>query len=985
MGLLASLDWLTAALGDPPIAGEAPPAGPGLLPGARAGGPRFAVDAAAIDPAVFGLTSYAGTVAPAPRVDRRTAISLPAVKRARDLIAGSLGSLPLDLFNPARQAAASPLLTQPEPDRARSVTLTFTIEDLLFEGVAWWQVTQTAFTGYPTQVRRLPAREVTVNDAADAPSCPAGVAGCTGRVWHAGTHLHDPELVRFDSPNDPLLVAGARAIRTALALDTAASRYADEPLPTGWFTPTDDAVGPDEEEVAQLLDAWAEARRRRATAYVPASLAYQTNAFSPADLQLADARQHAVLEVARVAGIDPEELGVSTTSRTYANQFDRRKAFTDFTLGAYMVAVQDRLTMPDVTPRGWYVRFNLDGFLRSDTLTRYQAYALGLQVGAITPEEIRALEDKPALDAAPPDGAATMPTTLPVAATSTTGTVTPLRAGVTFAAGPALEFDAPGARTFEVDPARRTIRGLAVPYGVVATAGGRKYRFNKDSLTFTDPSRVKLWVQHDDHRAVGVMTAATDTDAGKVCTWRIARGPAGDEALSYAEDGVLDGLSVGLGDGATFDRGEDGVLDVVAAPWLETSLTPAPAFDSARVHSVAASATTQEGPTMTVTETAPPPTATPDPPAGVALSAVTDAIRSGFDAMRTQVTPREVVSAGAQLTAQVVREELPYRFNGPRGAHCMTDDLRAHASGDPDARRRLETFMAQVAPTFAVQTGGVVALNPPANHPELYVGNLTYTTPLQDSIATGTITDKTPFTIPKFGSATGLVAPHVEGVEPTPGTFAATSQTVTPTALSGKVQITREVWDQGGSPQADAIIWGEMVNAWNEAREARIATLLNGLSLTETNLAGAVDAALLTAVTNVFVDAQYVRGGNRYTGLVLDGNLFKALVNAQDTGGRKLLPVLAPSNAQGTVTAAFDRVQVGSMTGRAAWALGSLNSSHSYLLVPSSFWQWASGPQRFTFEYQVATIDMAIWGYEASASLRDADAKRIDYTTSDTP
>jgi hypothetical protein len=41
----------------------------------------------------------------------------------------------------------------------------------------------------------------------------------------------------------------------------------------------------------------------------------------------------------------------------------------------------------------------------------------------------------------------------------------------------------------------------------------------------------------------------------------------------------------------------------------------------------------------------------------------------------------------------------------------------------------------------------------------------------------------------------------------------------------------------------------------------------------------------------------------------------------------------------------------------------------------------ASAPKRFTFEYQVKSIDMAVWGYSATAVLRDTDVKRIDYST----
>jgi phage portal protein BeeE len=136
-------------------------------------------------------------------------------------------------------------------------------------------------------------------------------------------------------------------------------------------------------------------RRSASTGYVPYGLKYNVGGFDPKALQMAEQRQHAVLEIARVAGVDPEELGVSMTSRTYANQFDRRKAFTDFTLGQYRHAVEDRLSMGDVTPRGKYVKFNLDAFLRSDPAARYAAYAAGLRRRPHD-DDIARIEDKPA-------------------------------------------------------------------------------------------------------------------------------------------------------------------------------------------------------------------------------------------------------------------------------------------------------------------------------------------------------------------------------------------------------------------------------------------------------------------------------------------------------------------------------------------------------------------------------------------------------------
>ncbi len=207
--------------------------------------------------------------------------------------------------------------------------------------------------------------------------------------------MPDSELIHFESPNEPLLVAGARAIRTALMLDDAARRYSEGAPPLDYFTPSDGVDPEDDNVVVEILDAWQTARQTRSTGYVPASLTYNTAGWNPEQLQMADARQHAVLEIARAAGVDAEDLGVSTTSRTYFNAFDRKQARIQDTLRGYMVAVEERLSMGDVTPRGYTAKTNLSDFLRSDDLTRFQSYQTGLAVGAYADkDEVRDAEGK---------------------------------------------------------------------------------------------------------------------------------------------------------------------------------------------------------------------------------------------------------------------------------------------------------------------------------------------------------------------------------------------------------------------------------------------------------------------------------------------------------------------------------------------------------------------------------------------------------------
>jgi HK97 family phage prohead protease len=924
----------------------------------------FAVDAEAVPPSVFGLASYVDAVAPAQRIDRRTAIQVPAVKRARDIIAGPLGTLPLTLVGPGQQRVDWQLFRQPERDVPRSVTWTKTAEDLLFEGVAWWFVTGYEWRGYPSEVIRLDPRSVDVMKDGRVHVTLDGHRGMST------AYPTDRQLIRFDSPNDPLLVAGARAIRTALQLDRAAANASDGTPPVGFFTPTEGADPVDDQEIIDLLDDWQEARRKRAVGYVPASLTYNDGGFSPEQLQLAEARQHAVLEIARVSGVDPEELGVSTTSRTYANMFDRRKWLLDFTVGGYRQAIEDRLSMGDVSPRGYRASYLLDEFLRSDALARYQAYEVGLRTGALTPAEVREAEGRPPVDgsAVPAQEPSAAPTPQEAPVDAHTHAVT------TFDAAPgALTFDAPVApETFAVDRETRTIKGLALPYDTVARSGGRNWSFPKGSVKFGDVSRVKLLAGHDWTQAIGRATALEDTDAGLLATFKVARGAEGDRALALAEDGVWDGLSVGLGEGIKATVGEDGVHYASEAPLREISITPCPAYDGARVTQVAADATHQEEPAM------PQPTIDLTLPEGTDAATFGAAVAATFAAMANpQGNGPEPVSPGRPLE---VNEQPLYRFDGIAGQHCFVDDLRSANGGDSEARQRIDEFMNE---TFAVTTGNVGSLNPTKNRPELYVPNLTYSRPLWESVSTGGIEDRTPFTVPKFSSASGLVGTHTEGTEPTPGTFTATSQTVTPKAISGKIELNREVLDAGGSPQADAIIWQEMEAAYYEAIETRIAALLNAVPTAELNLAGATDAALVNALQNMLIGLQFTRGGNRFTRLVLDGQLFPALANAQDSTGRKLLPILGATNAQGQVTDGFDAIQLGNLTGRAAWALGATNASKSHLFVPSSVWAWASAPKKFVFEYQVKSVDIAVWGYGAEAVLRDSDVRPIDYTTAD--
>lgn len=1023
-------------------------------------GPRFSVGPDQIPPEFFGLTSYDSLVARRPRVARSLAMQVPAVIRGRDLICTPIGQLEIASYRPDQTKVPNELLTQPEKDIAAIVTWAYTVEDLLFEATAWWRIVEwqgpAPWMGpnnpynFPKHVRRLEPRSVDQRK--------------DGTIWYSRDgslqgesydYVPDAELIRFDSPTDGVLIAGGGAIMTLLMLDQRAYNSANNPVPEGYFTPKDgvdpfDDEPPEdatEEEIAEAYTAskfladWRTRRLTETTAYVPGGLEYEQLAWDPEKLQLSEARQHAVLEIARLMGLDPEDVAVSTTSRTYFNAETKRRDRVDFTLGKYLKAISDRLSMPDVTPRGQVTRWDTDLFTMTDTKTRLETYEIGIRIGLWDEDEIRAKEGLPPLTPAQRAARQAAKQAAAASPSSEGDNVRQLRPAMsdqttlTFADPGELELSAPEGGEFRVDLEARTIEGLIVPYGAIAYHQGERYRFGPGSLKFSDPGRIKLQIEHDKTRAVGYAVELTERltpKPGLYGKFKVAKIPAGDEALLMADEKIWDGLSAGLRSGGEFVQGPDGVWDAVTAPMKETSLCTAPAFDDARVTAVALSAD-NEGNTMKCTKCGAIHAAgvvACDPAVLAAFTAASgqpatdpgqvqlSEANSGFDpakfseqltnaigesfanllvqAQQTGVLPgaREVVSAGRQQVAQFsVNEELPYRFDGSsRGEHCFTDDLRDMQNGNQVAKKRLDTFLEEAHQQFAVTTTNVGAFNPTQNRPEMYVPNLRFRRPLWDLVTTGTLQDITPFTVPKFSSASGLVGPHTQGVEPTPGAFAATVQTVTPTAISGKVEINREVWDQGGNPQTDTIVWQEMQAAYFEAAETGLATLLNGLAAgtlysgAEINLASAVDTALDTAISNIMIDLQFVRGGNRYTAWAADAQLYKALANAKDTTNRRLYPRLGPTNANGSIGARMTSLDVAGQEVVPAWALSqgiAANTQLSYFFVPESVWAWLSAPKRFTFEYQVKSIDMAVWGYTGSAVLRNSDVGRIDYTTAD--
>lgn len=346
------------------------------------------------------------------KIGRKEALAVPAVRRGRNMIC-AISTLPLEAVNEQHQVRRRPLFEQLDNHTPNVVVLAQLIEDLFFDAVAWLRVVGFDAEGYPSRVRRYDVQDVSLQPPDDyrAGLLPSGLP-TEGVVWMEGVAVPFDQVIRFDSPNPGLLSDGGEdVIRRAIALNHAAGLYATSPRRRGYFAPKDGIDPADDPKIIKMLDDWQKASAERVDGYIPAAMEYTAIQDStPAELQLVQMQEQCTKDLANMLGIDPEELAVNTTTRTYANITDRRQDRINDTLAPYMRAITDRLGMPDVTPPGERVRFSLAGYLKADPKTRAEVQQIYHGMGATDAAEIRDEEGKEPRTITPPAAAVTVAT-----------------------------------------------------------------------------------------------------------------------------------------------------------------------------------------------------------------------------------------------------------------------------------------------------------------------------------------------------------------------------------------------------------------------------------------------------------------------------------------------------------------------------------------------------------------------------------------------
>ncbi len=323
-----------------------------------------------------------------PRVSRHDAMSVPSVARARNLICGTVASIPLEYYKTSTGEVIAPprWIKQLSKSQPSFITISWIVDSLLFYGVSYLLVTERyAEDGRPASFEWVANTRVTFTTDL------MGIHVTQYYIDASPVDMND--IVTIQGFDEGVLDRSGRTIQAAIDVDRAAAQNSANPQPAGFLKNSGADLPPN--EVAGLIAAWKRARQNNSTAYLTSTLDYSPVSFSPKDMMYNEAVQNLSTQIARAMNVPAYYLSADqNTTMTYANVQDERKQFYALSIEPYLQAIQARLSMDDISTSGHEVRFAVfDTFLKNDPLVELQVLEKLLSLGLISTEQAMEMTD----------------------------------------------------------------------------------------------------------------------------------------------------------------------------------------------------------------------------------------------------------------------------------------------------------------------------------------------------------------------------------------------------------------------------------------------------------------------------------------------------------------------------------------------------------------------------------------------------------------
>lgn len=289
---------------------------------------------------------------------RTEAMSVPAIAKARHVVAPKVAGLPLRAFRFTRDENAeddmgtdSPIPTPGWVYRTDDGVspwhrMVWTADDLIFTGWSLWLATR-GYGGAVLACRRVD-RDAWWFDA-------------DGRILVNGAPIPSDRAILIPGPHEGILTFGRTAIRHARQLLAAAAYAAALPIPQLEIHQT--AGDPlTRDQIDELVADWAKARRGEngGVGYTNASVELKEHGSVDGHL-LVDGRNAAAVDCARLVGVTAAMIDATApkASLNYETTQGRGLEHTEYGVEPYAEAIAARLSLDDVMPRGQRIRFDI--------------------------------------------------------------------------------------------------------------------------------------------------------------------------------------------------------------------------------------------------------------------------------------------------------------------------------------------------------------------------------------------------------------------------------------------------------------------------------------------------------------------------------------------------------------------------------------------------------------------------------------------------
>jgi HK97 family phage portal protein len=322
-------------------------------------------------------------------VNRKSAMSIAAIAKCRNLLATSVARLSMDAVRNGQVLKSQPsLLAQIENGRPNFITLTWIVDSLYFHGRAFLVITDRDAQNRVKSLRYVPEGDVETDE--------------NGQLVKAfGKAVSPANVFRIDGHNEGILNFAQETIREAKAIDRAASNASENPVPSILLKQIkgDPLTN---EEIDGVAAQWSANRQKRggAVSFINDSLDVETLGQHHEQL-LIDARNVSALNIARISGLPAwaVDASVAGSSLSYSNVESRNRELLDYGLLPYLTTIEEHFSM--LLPAGQKARFNTDELLRADASQRFGYYATAITAGIYTVNEVRELENLEPLPEAP--------------------------------------------------------------------------------------------------------------------------------------------------------------------------------------------------------------------------------------------------------------------------------------------------------------------------------------------------------------------------------------------------------------------------------------------------------------------------------------------------------------------------------------------------------------------------------------------------------